>query len=126
MGERVRPAFVAITGDSPGEESREAEQALKDLLDARLKARWFAIRGDNWPAFHAEVFGPSRYAFECGGIRFVFTGLDRDDTTSQGVGRFLPDTWEWMERELSPADSLPVVLFLHENVQPPVFLDAPR
>ena len=126
VDERVKPAFVAITGDNSGDESAEAEKALKDILDRNLKARWFMIRGDNWPAFYPEVFGSTRYAFECGGVRFVFTALDLDDTTGQGVGRFLPDTWEWMERELSPADPLSVVLFLHENVQPPVFLDAPR
>jgi hypothetical protein len=126
VNDRVRPSFVAITGDNAGLEDPAIEKGLKDLLDARLKARWFMIRGDNWPASFPGVFGSTRFAFECGGIRFVFTGLEQDDTTAQGVGRFLPDTWEWMEKELAPEGPLSVVLFLHENVQPPVFLDAPR
>lgn len=121
----VRPAFAAITGDNAGRSTLEAQKHLKTLLDENLEAPCFIVRGDNWARNFAPVFGSTRQAFECGGVRFVFTGLDRDDE-GKGVGRFAGDTWDWMEKELANDGAESVVLFLHENVQPPVFLDAPR
>jgi hypothetical protein len=125
LNREVEPVFVAITGDNAGGSRVEQQQRLKCLLEEHLDAPFRIVRGDNWARNFAKVFGSTRYAFECGGIRFVFTGLDRDDE-GRGIGRFDEDTWEWMKKEVAPAEPRSVVLFLHENVQPPVFVDAGR
>jgi len=119
----VHPAFVAITGDNAGNSAVERQQFLKNLLDKNLKAPCYIIRGDNWARNFSKVFGSTRYAFECGGIRFVFTGLDHDDE-GHGIGYFAEDTWAWMKKEFQPETDMPVILLMHENVWPPDFSDA--
>lgn len=121
----IKPVFVAITGDNSGNSAVERQQLLKSILDENLKTPYYIIRGDNWPRNFSKVFGSTRYAFECGGIRFVFTGLDRD-AEGHGIGYFADDTWQWMMRELRPETQMPVLLLMHENIQPPVFADAGR
>jgi len=123
INEKVKPAFVAITGDNAGSSDPDRQALLKGILDRRLKSPYHIIRGDNWARNFSKVFGSTRYVFECGGVRFVFTGLDHD-CEGMGVGRFAKETWDWMRKEFAPEGTVPVVLFLHENIQPPVFLDA--
>ncbi|GEM_PF-1065076 len=125
INETVKPAFTAVTGDNAGRSDVASQRRLEDLLGAGLDDPWYIIRGDNWARNFSKVFGSTRYAFECGGIRFVFAGLDRDEE-GKGVGVFAKDTWAWLERELAPKRPLSVILFLHENVQPPVFVDATK
>jgi hypothetical protein len=119
----VKPTFVAITGDNAGHGSVERQKRLKSILHGELKAPHYIVRGDNWARNFSTVFGSTRYAFECGGIRFVFTGLDRDEE-GRGIGGFSEDTWEWMRRELSPELPVSVILVMHENIQPPLFVHA--
>jgi hypothetical protein len=125
VNEKVKPAFVAVTGDNAGNTEIAAQRFLADLLEEKFDAPCHVIRGDNWARNFSKVFGSTRYAFECGGVRFVFTGLDRD-VEGMGVGRFDAETWTWMKKEFAPEKPMPVVLFFHENIQPPVFLDAGR
>lgn len=122
---QVKPVFVAITGDNSGHSSIERQQYFKELFDKHLLPPYYIVRGDNWARNFSKVFGSTRYAFECGGIRFLFTGLDHDHEGS-GMGTFANDTWEWMTRETKTEDETPVILLMHENVQPPDFLDAMR
>jgi hypothetical protein len=125
INDKVRPAFVGILGDNSGRSSVKAQTHLKELLDKGFSAPYYIIRGDNWARNFSRVFGTTRFAFECGGVCFVFAGLDRD-TEGKGVGVFVDETWRWFEKELRPPKKTSVLFFLHENIQPPIFLDARR
>ncbi|MHC5036263.1 MAG: metallophosphoesterase family protein [Planctomycetota bacterium] len=124
INKEVNPTFVAITGDNAVGDSVKSHTILKDLLDKNLKAPTYLIKGDNWPDTFPDVFGSTRYAFECGGVRFVFSGLDTDGHWVGGTGTFKKDTWDWMKKEFAPENPMSVLFLLHENIQPPVFLDA--
>jgi hypothetical protein len=122
---QVKPAFVILTGDNAGSSRAAAQQHLHDLLTRSLEAPFFVIRGDNWPQNLTGVFGSFQWSFDLGGVHFVASGLDVD-VADLGIGRFLPETWTWLEDDLKRNAHRPIVYFQHEPTQPPTFLDAPR
>jgi hypothetical protein len=133
LRERVRPAFVLVTGDNaaPGAEKAVDGKVLRGgallraLFEKRLGAPFFVLRGDNWPEDFHRVFGSTRFRFAAGGVLFVCAGLDVD-SRGDGIGVFRPDTFAWIRSEIEGNPMTPVVFVMHENIAPPVFLDADR
>ena len=123
VNERVKPVFVVVTGDNAGTSSLAGQKRFHQILTESLQAPFFVIRGDNWPRNFVEVFGSFQWSFDCGGLRFIASGLDVD-VEGLGVGHFLPATKTWLAGEISRAADRPVIYFQHENIQPPTFLDA--
>ncbi len=121
--EDIKPAFVVSTGDLC---NTRQQPALRRVLEQGLAGiPHYATRGDNWPWGFGEAFGPYDWSFTCGGVGFVAAALDRD-IVGLGIGLFEPDTWQWLTAALDSYAGRPVVFFMHENVMPPTFLDAPR
>ncbi len=135
-----KPHFVLITGDNgaiaapadngalPEPESLRRQRYLKSWLDKNLRTPRAIIPGDNWPQDFDRVFGPSQYAFDCGGLRFVMLAPDRHHKGQGPEGLSVLDepTWTWLARDLQAHRDRPVVVAIHEPVYPPTFLDAPR
>lgn len=139
IDERIKPAFVLITGDNnaiaePLEyEGKAAPQGLsrqtylKNFLQKNLRSPYAIIPGDNWPQDFEKVFGPRQYSFDYGGIHFLMTAPDRSAGGKyEGLSLFDPATWEWMKKDLEENRSKPVMVVLHEPISPPTFLDAER
>lgn len=118
---RVRPRFVVLTGDIA---PLTLQPELKALFDKHLHARLFAIRGDNWPQGFGKTFGDADWCFTYGGLACIGMSLDRD-ILNVGIGVFEPETHEWLAARLDEHKARPTLLFLHENIMPPSFLDAP-
>jgi len=123
LNAEIKPAFTVFTGDNSGSDRKERQRYFRDLVSRSLDCPFFVLPGDNWPRNFTSVFGSFQWSFDCGGIHFVGSGLDVD-VEDFGIGRFLPDTWIWLKKELERNSRRPVVYFQHEPVQPPTFLDA--
>jgi hypothetical protein len=134
----IRPHFAVFTGDNsafdpPATGARAAlplgqrrQLAFKDLLDAELGIPAAVIPGDNWPADAEKVFGPTRFSVNAAGLHLIFLSPDRKAPGAEGCSAFDPPTWEWLSRDLEAHRGNPTLVFLHENLMPPTFLDAPR
>jgi hypothetical protein len=123
INESVKPAFVVFTGDNSGSHEPSRQTGFRKRIESLFEAPVFVLRGDNWARNFVGAFGSYQWRFDCGGIRFIGSGLDVD-VENLGIGHFLPETREWLARELKDAAHRPVVYFQHENIQPPTFLDA--
>ena len=122
ISNEVEPRFVVFTGDlAPPALGR----ALKGIIDQGLGVPWHAVRGDNWPQGFSKTFGDANWSFVCGGMGFVGASLDRD-IVGVGIGVFEDDTYEWIRSRLDAHKRRPTILFMHQNLMPPTFLDAAR
>jgi hypothetical protein len=136
--ETVRPHFVVFTGDNcaydpPASGDRAAlplsqrrHLAFRDFLDAELGLPAAVLAGDNWPWDAEKVFGPGCSSVDAAGLHLVFLSPDRKAKGTEGCAVFAAATWEWLSRDLEAARAKPTLVFMHENVVPPTFLDAPR
>jgi hypothetical protein len=134
----VRPHFVVFTGDNSADDppvsgaraalplSHRRQLAFKDFLAAELGLPAATIPGDNWHEDAEKVFGPTRFSFTAAGLRLVFLSPDRQAPGVEGCDVFDPPTWEWLARDLEAHRDQATLVFLHENLMPPTFLDAPR
>jgi predicted phosphodiesterase len=59
-----------------------------------------------------EMWGPTFYAFDCGGVRFI--GLDTETTHHRVAGRQL----EWLREQLASAGQRRVFIFFHQPLFP--------
>lgn len=136
--DRIRPDLVVFTGDNcswdpPHGPDRAAlpqaqrrHLAFRDFLEAELGLPAVVLPGDNWPWDFEKVFGASRFSFQAAGLHVVFLTPDRRAPSTEGCSRFDPPTWEWLEKDLEANRDRPTLVFTHENLIPPTFLDAPR
>jgi hypothetical protein len=132
----IRPHFAMFTGDNcrydpPVSAARAAlpithrrQLAFKDFLDAELSLPAVVLPGDNWPWDFDKVFGPARFSFDAAGLHLVCLAPDRRAKGAEGCAVFDPATWEWLTRDLEANRAKPTLVFMHENVAPPTFLDA--
>ena len=125
ISNKVRPAFVVMTGDNAGSARLVRQRAFKRMLDGSLHVPCFILRGDNWPQGFTEVFGDPNWSFVCGGVGFVGASLDRD-AINLGIGVLSETTFTWIRERLDAHADRPVLYFQHVNVMPPTFLDAPK
>ncbi|MHC4829096.1 MAG: metallophosphoesterase family protein [Planctomycetota bacterium] len=125
VNQELRPDWVVLTGDNISRPSIEHHAHLKALLDKRLSAPSRVIQGDNDSLEFTSVFGTSDWAFSAAGVRFYGLAIDAD-VMSKGIGYFKSDTVSWLREDLEAHKKMPAVVFLHEPVAPPSFLDAPR
>lgn len=139
IDEQIKPHFVIFTGDNcaytaPLTDSDAAvpplslrrQETFKQLLDAHLKSPAVVIPGDNWPTDFEKVFGARQFSFNCGGVRFMFTSLDRSSHQTEGCAIFDEPTWQWMQQDLQANTDRPTLFVMHESLLPPSFLDAER
>jgi hypothetical protein len=137
--DEIRPHFAVFTGDNSaydppvsGEraalpQSLRRHLAFREFLTAELGDLPVAIaHGDNWPWDGEKVFGPTRFSFSAAGLHLIVLEPDRRARGTEGCAVFDPSTWEWLAADLVAHRSQPTLVFLHENLVPPTFLDAPR
>ena len=136
----LKPDFVIVTGDNcayagdtgfrqPGESKTLARQRfLKGFLDARVNRPYYIIPGDNWPFDFDRVFGPKQYAFDYGGVRFIFLSPDRacKGMRLEGLSIFDEETLDWLREDLAANKETPALVVMHEPTYPPTFIDADR
>ena len=136
----LKPDFTLVTGDNcayagepgfrkPGESKTLARQRfLKSFLDERLNRPYYVIPGDNWPFDFDQVFGPKQYAFDYGGVRFVFLSADRacKGMRLEGLAVLEDETVDWLREDLKENADKPTLVVMHEPIYPPTFLDAGR
>ena len=134
----VRPDFLVITGDNsayaPAPKKGapalplplRRQRAFRDLLRRECGLPTAIIPGDNWPWAFEKVFGSDRYSFDAAGIHFIFIAPDRCATATEGCAVFAPETWSWLTADLHANRNKPSLLFLHQNVVPPTFLESGR
>lgn len=132
IDDELAPAFVVCTGDNsalavPGKEALPVRRNryFKRFVEERLSMPVFVIPGDNWPVGFDAVFGSADYAFDAGGVRFVFAAVDVEGGANEGCAIFRGSTKRWIAETLAAAKERPAVFLLHEPVLPPTFLDAP-
>lgn len=133
----IRPSFAVFTGDNcaydpPVSGARAAlplshrrHLAFKDFLDAELGLPAIVIPGDNWPWDSEKVFGPGCFSVDAAGLHLIVLSPDRKAKGAEGCAVFAPATWEWLTRDLQANRAKPTLVFMHENLVPPTFLDAP-
>ncbi len=137
--ETIEPDFVVITGDNSAylpkprnqneaskPKGRRRQEAFRRFLNKNLTVPYVVIPGDNWPWRFEEVFGAFQFSFDVGGVHFLFTSLDRTATGTEGCAVFDPATWEWMQADLQRNARKPTLVFMHESMLPPTYLDAGR
>ena len=134
----IRPDLVIVTGDNcawdppvRGDRARLPQAhrrhlAFQDFIKAEIGLPAVVLPGDNWPWDFDKVFGSSRFSFHAAGLHLVFLSPDRRAPSMEGCSRFDPPTWEWLEKDLEANRERPTLVFTHENLIPPTFLDAPR
>jgi len=133
----LRPDFLVVTGDNsayaaPGTEAsglpleQRRHMAFQDLLRDACGLPAAVIPGDNWPWGFETVFGSTRYSFDAGGIHFIFVCPDRSAKGVEGCAVFAADTWAWLTADLQASGTKPTLLFMHQNVVPPTFLESGR
>lgn len=119
----IRPDWVVVTGDNlaPPYDAGH-QQHMKDLLGG-LTCPFYVIKGDNDARDFEQVFGSSRWCFDCGGLHFVAAALDYD-AEGAGIGGLDRSSYRWLEADLAAHAGQPTIFFFHENVVPPDFLGA--
>ncbi len=134
--QELRPKFVIFLGDNNGQTADpptpgrpvDYDRAVifRELLAQKLHLPYYALPGDNWARGWEQVFGSFHFAFDCGGVHFQFAGLDRDADQDDGLAVFADASLDWLLAGLKGAAGRPALLFLHEPIRPPTFLDAER
>lgn len=136
IDEKLKPDFLVITGDNnhhappmqrDGKDLSIHERRnrfLKQFLDENLRTPYVVLPGDNWPRDFEKVFGAFQYSFNHGGMHFLLTTLDRCTYGVEGRSVFDESTWAWMREDLKRHATRPTLVFMHESVLPPSFLDA--
>ncbi|MGN0866162.1 MAG: metallophosphoesterase family protein [Oligosphaeraceae bacterium] len=125
----IRPVAILFTGDNwgwgktPLQRQRAFQNFLQQTLGDQIPA--VVLPGDNWPQDFHQVFGPSKFAFTLGGVRFVAAAADVSGK-SNGCSLHDPETLQWLQKELESAGNRPVIYLQHEPVEPPSTLDAPK
>ncbi len=123
---QIKPDWVVCTGDNISGPYTEAHhKELKGILDGELKCPYYIIKGDNDERDFETVFGSSRWSFDCAGVHFIGVGLD-NDAEGIGIGYLDGSTYSWLAKDLREHKDEPTVFFMHVNMVPPDFLDAPR
>jgi predicted phosphodiesterase len=115
-----RPAFALITGDNVSagrERMKTLHQQLKQILDETLEIPYFIVKGDNDARDFEEVWGPSWWSFDYGGLHFIGVAQTRD---WEGMGIGWMGGLDWLERDLSVAKGKPTLLLTHVPVWPPL------
>lgn len=130
---RLRPAFVVITGDlvnQPGDPAQNAEyQRIVHRIDSTIPV--YNVAGnhdvDNIPtpvtlAAYTNQFGPDHYAFRHGGFAGIVLNSSVIHSPQQATNQ-LADQDHWLRAELEHArqsSAQPIVIFAHH----PWFLKA--
>jgi hypothetical protein len=115
----VQPEFIVLTGDltHSTDDPRERRRRLGEVKEMLGRLRCKAIRAipgehdaalDSGEAYR-EVFGPSYWSFDLGGIHFV--GLDNVSDGADGLG---DAELAWLEADLARVvGDTPIVVFAH-------------
>ena len=122
------PAFVVFTGDltHTTDDDNLRRQRLREfraIADGlRVKERWF-MPGEHDASLDAgkaygELFGPSHYSFDRGGVHFAVIDNVSDPAAAIGEAQL-----DWLQRDLRPlGQDAPIVVFTHR----PLFDLAPQ
>jgi 3',5'-cyclic AMP phosphodiesterase CpdA len=127
----LQPDFVIHCGDLTSDGSLESYMLATSLLD-RLPCPWYAVPGNHdteTPGIRAALaarFGLAddqcHYTRDLAGLRFVFLDVAywaaadgcvtpyRDESRAEAGLSVGPGEWEWLDRELTAADRLVVVV----------------
>ena len=128
--------FVIITGDNNAHVPKHEGQGpvppvtlrrqlfMQRYLNEHLRTPYVILPGDNWPQDFEKVFGSFQFSFNCGGLHFLCTALDRCTYGVEGRAVFDEATWEWMREDLKRHHDRPSLFVMHETIAPPSFLDA--
>lgn len=136
--DHVIPDLAVITGDNSayaGDQTaataglslhRRRQLAFRRLIDDELQIPVAVIPGDNWHTDFHVVFGSDRYSFDAAGLHLVFVCPDAYAKGAEGLATFDESTWRWLQADLTEHADQPTILFMHQNVVPPTFLESTR
>lgn len=94
------PAFLVHTGDICYDPQLRFH--AKEVVTATIGCPVFYCRGNHDGHLFLDLFGPSAYSFDRGGIHFVVTPM------SPGK-----EVFAWLKADLAAADGKPTVIFNH-------------
>lgn len=133
----LKPDLTVITGDNaacedglPPESAALSQGARRNMwmklfLERELSLPYVIIPGDNWPWGFEDVFGSPVRSFDCRGFHFLFLATDAKSVKNDLCAIFDQRTKSWVMEDLRRCARRPCLVFLHETVFPPMFLDAP-